>query len=196
MLAVLSDDEIEIRDSYIHRESIKEIDGRRYDAESKVWFVPLNDKNIALLVTLGASLDDELRAVMQKSIAEKAEEPVEPIVPMPIKIKPYNHQIRGFNLCMQNDGFGLLYDVGLGKSLTAVAAAGARFQHGEVKKLLVICPLAVMPVWEREFKNVTVNHTVRILDGTMSERIDKLQFYPESSLAVAVINFEGARIMS
>ena len=115
---------------------------------------------------------------------------------MPIKIKPYKHQIQGFNLCMQNNGYGLLFDVGLGKSLTAVAVAGARYLKGEVKKVLIVCPLAVLSVWEREFNNLTVPNAVYSLEGSVSKRLDLLRHFPKDGLHVAVINYEGARIMS
>lgn len=104
MLAVLSDDEIEIRDSYMHRESIKEIDGRRYDAESKAWYVPLNDKNIALLVTLGANLDDELR--MRIKAESKTAEKEEPLLPMRILATPYAHQVKAYNFALRVFGIG------------------------------------------------------------------------------------------
>ena len=114
---------------------------------------------------------------------------------MPIKLKPYKHQIQGFNLCMENDGYGLLFDVGLGKSLTAAAVAGARYIKGEVNKVLIICPLAVLSVWEKEFKNLTVDNTLYALDGSLFRRLDMLRHFPKTGLNVAVINYEGARTM-
>ena len=38
--------EIMITESYLYRESIKEIAGRRYDPEEKAWYIPLTDKNM------------------------------------------------------------------------------------------------------------------------------------------------------
>lgn len=111
--------------------------------------------------------------------------------PMPIKVLPYRHQIEGYNLCLQNNGFGLLFDMGMGKSLTAAAVAARRYEHGEIKKLLIVCPSAVMPVWEREFKNVTVDHSLSLLEGSITKRVQLLKFFPNEGLRVAVINFEG-----
>lgn len=104
MLAVLSDKEIEIRDCFMHRESIKEIDGRRYNSEKKVWCVPLNDKNIALLVTLGASLDEELRKRIKAET--KTTEIEKPILPMSILATPYAHQIKAYNFSLRVFGIG------------------------------------------------------------------------------------------
>ena len=121
---------------------------------------------------------------------------------MPIKVMPYRHQVKGFNECMANDGYGLLFDVGLGKSLTAVAVMGARFERGEVNKALVVCPLAVQSVWERECGNLTVPYTVKVLEGSTSKRVRALKQSGSQSAAasrcldIAVINYEGARIMT
>lgn len=114
---------------------------------------------------------------------------------MPIKVKPYRHQIQGFELCMQNEGFGLLFDVGLGKSLTAVATAGARHRKGQVNRVLVVCPLAVVPVWEREFNNLNVDYTAYALEGSSQKKKDTLRNIPSSELQIVIINYDSARIM-
>ena len=97
MKAYKNKNEICIADGYLYRESIKEIQGRRYDGETKNWFVPLNQENIALLQTLGAELDINLKK-MQLLEFEKEETP---LCHMPIKVKPYKHQVRAFNFAMR-----------------------------------------------------------------------------------------------
>jgi hypothetical protein len=126
MRAETSDNEIRLTESYLYRESIKKIAGRRYDADAKAWFIPRTERNIAFVRLFGAELDDNLKTAARKipraTIAETDETP---ICEMPLKIKPYRHQIRGFNACMSNAGYGLLFEVGLGKSATAIAAFSA-----------------------------------------------------------------------
>ena len=93
-------DEIRIEDGYLHRESIKEIPGRWYDAEEKVWYAPCTKAAVALLQILGADLSAELRAFADPERDVTADEEV-PVCKMPIKIKPYKHQVRAFNFAMQ-----------------------------------------------------------------------------------------------
>ncbi len=198
MLAeIWSDDEIKITDCYMYRESIKDIQGRRYDPVNKAWFVPNILSNIETLKLLGAAIDKNLadyhNAQNNNSVNVSEDKPV---CDMPVSIKPYQHQIKGFNLCMQYEGYGLLFDVGLGKSLAAIAVAGARYNRGEVKRLLIICPLAVQSVWERECKNLTVENTVYLLEGSTNKRITALKMFPIDCLQIAIINYEGARIMT
>ena len=193
MHCVKSDETIKIYDGFLYKDSIKDIFGRKYDAADMAWTVPITKENAALLSTLGAELDDELKTFLHQDSNMKQDE--QPICEMPVSMKPYQHQIKGFNRCMENDGYGLLFDVGLGKSLAAIAVAGARYKRGEVKRLLIVCPLAVQSVWERECKNLTIENKVILLEGSMIKRREALKFFPKDGLQIAVINFEGARIM-
>ena len=192
MRAELLNEEIKVVDGYLFRESLKEISGRRYDSESKSWFLPRTEANIASLKMLGAELDDALKA----ELPPHGDAGEAPVCDMPVSVKPYRHQILGFNRCMRNAGYGLLYQVGLGKSLTAIAAVGARYQRGEVKRLLIVCPLAVQSVWERECRSLTIDNSVRLLEGSIVKRLDMLRSFPADGLQIAVINYEGARIMA
>lgn len=100
MKAVKFGNEIRIEDGYLHRESIREIPGRRYEAEQKAWFIPLSPANVALLQTLGAELDAELSSMFNDAKAIEVENE-EPIAKMPIKAEPYKHQVRAFNFALK-----------------------------------------------------------------------------------------------
>ena len=69
MYAVRFEDVIKIYDSYLYRESIREIEGRYYDADEKVWIVPLTERNAYTLGLLGAKLDDELKEMAKANSA-------------------------------------------------------------------------------------------------------------------------------
>ena len=100
MKAIKDGDEIRIEDGYLHRESIKEIPGRRYDAAEKAWYAPCNEKNISLLQMLGAELDEELRAFVEP-VCKTAVAEEKPCRRMPIKAEPYKHQIKAFNFAIR-----------------------------------------------------------------------------------------------
>lgn len=192
MHAELENGGIKIYDAYLYRESIKEINGRVWEPGEKVWVVPYNDENIAVLSMLGCELRGELlkRRTCYHNKASP-QDTIIPIEPMPIKLTPYQHQVQGYNRCLQNDGYGLLFDMGLGKTITAMAVASRRYQRGEVKRLLIVCPSAVMPVWEREFEVAAISYSVYMLEGAVTKRKQLLKQYPTNGLQVAVINFEG-----
>ena len=102
MNAIRDGNHIRIYDAYRIKESIKEIDGRFYDADDKAWLVPYTKENVTMIGLLGVELDDSLCEMKTK---EKSVDEV-PIVPMPIKVKPYQHQIRAFNFAMKMFGIG------------------------------------------------------------------------------------------
>ena len=100
MKAHKSGDEIRLDGAYIHKESIKEVSGHRYDAQIKAWFIPCNEKNAALVQMLGAELDTSLDAFVG-AVCETAQADETHIRKMPIKAKPYKHQVRAFNFAMR-----------------------------------------------------------------------------------------------
>ena len=48
----------------------------------------------------------------------------------------------------QGKGFGFLFEMGCGKTLTAIAVAGAGYQMGKVKRVLIVAPTSVCAVCE------------------------------------------------
>ena len=94
---------IRIYNAFLIKESIKEIDGRFYDADDKAWVVPYSKENAGLLALLGVSLGEGL---LDSEDQQQVQEPEEPILPMPIKATPYQHQIRAFNFALRLFGIG------------------------------------------------------------------------------------------
>lgn len=94
-----------------------------------------------------------------------------------------------------NKGFGLLFEMGCGKTLTAIAVTGAAYQMGKVKRVLVVAPTSVCAVWPKEFQDYAAfPYTVRTLLGDKKKRIKELNDlvnFPYPHLKVAVINYES-----
>ena len=103
MNAVKDGTQIRIYNAFLIKESIKEIDGRFYDADDKAWVVPYSKENAGLLALLGVSLGEGL---LDSEDQQQVQEPEEPILPMPIKATPYQHQIRAFNFALRLFGIG------------------------------------------------------------------------------------------
>lgn len=60
---------------------------------------------------------------------------------------PYKHQEVGINLLVEHEYFGLLDEMGAGKSLQVVHAACRLQQQGKINTVLVVCPASVRSVW-------------------------------------------------
>ena len=102
MNAIRDGNHIRVYDAFLAKESIKEITGRFYDADDKAWVVPYSKENAALLGLLGAALDDSLASAVE--IQDTGDE--DPILPMPIKATPYQHQVRAYNFALRTFGIG------------------------------------------------------------------------------------------
>ena len=102
MNAIRDGNHICVYDAYNVKESIKEIDGHFYDPDNKAWIVPYSKENVKLLYLLGAGLDDTLALEVQTQAAGDEV----PIIPMPIKATPYQHQVRAYNFALSTFGIG------------------------------------------------------------------------------------------
>ena len=90
--AIIKDGKILLYDSYIFKESIKEIPGRQWHPEEKAWSVPILQQNIEALDLLGCELSDELANIRQ-SIVSKNTTDENTLLPAPLKVSPYEHQL-------------------------------------------------------------------------------------------------------
>ena len=104
MKAIKDGNHIRIYDAYLIRESIKEIPGRFYDPDDKAWLVPFSPENAGLLALMGVELEKNL--IFPTQTDEELEKLEKPIVPMPIKATPYQHQIRAYNFALRLFGIG------------------------------------------------------------------------------------------
>ena len=193
---------VQIKAAYKHRDAIKAIPGSRWDPFEKCWQLPqTKEAALALRCVPGLAIPEPLAALMPKmdGMMDAVNADVKPVVPMPIRIKPYAHQVAAFNAAIAEfrgggHGFAFLHEQGCGKSLTAIATAGHLAQQGAVKKLLIVAPLAVLPVWAREWADYsTLAYDVAVLQGTMQKRVDALSALDArgAALRIAAINYDA-----
>lgn len=92
-------------------------------------------------------------------------------------------------------GFGLLFEMGCGKTLTAIAIMGAAYEKQAINRVLVIAPSSVVAVWPMELENYAAfPYTVRALQGDKRQRLkalSDLEKYRYPKCKVAVINYES-----
>lgn len=124
-----------------------------------------------------------------------------PLLPMPIKATPYRHQINAFNfVCgkfglipsqtMPSAGAALLMEMGTGKTITSIAVTGALYHAGRIRRVLVVAPLSILGVWDKEFaKFADFDCTLTVLTGSGAKKADILRHMRGSPLQAAVINY-------
>jgi len=194
MYAVQSEQTIRIYDSFLYRESIREIDGRVFDADDKAWVIPLTAKNAYTVGLLGATLDEELQKLAKSVTATKQTKKH----PAPrVKATLYEHQQKAYDFALdtleRNKGLAILADMGTGKSLMTIAIIGTLEAESKVKKLLVVCPKSIVGVWESEFnKFADYRYALTVLEGTLMKKRDTFGFMNGTALQVIVVNYESA----
>ena len=142
---------------------------------------------------------DELMKVQTAVDDMRIKENVTPIIQPQVKANLFQHQVRGYNMALINftlrRGFGFLFEMGCGKTLTAIAVAGTLYSERKINKLLVVAPTSVCSVWPEDFgKFADFPHLEKIMLGTKSQRLKQLkelESFPCEALKVAVINYES-----
>lgn len=190
----------------------KSIPNRRWVPETKQWrYLPtaevvdawnkvMDDHDVKLSDAALKFFNDKAAEFLeqreQKIKAKAIKEGDVPDIPVPLKIKAFDHQKKAFALATTLDHSALLMEQGTGKTFVAIAAAGKRYLDGQVKKVLVVCPKSVVPVWEAEFqkhaafpvKTYTLNQ--RKMSHKKETIIDALP--ANGSLVVVIVNFASA----
>ena len=95
----------------------------------------------------------------------------------------------------QSKGFGFLFEMGCGKTITAIATMGVLWKYGKVSRVLVVAPSSVCGVWPKEMEEMAeFPFEVAVMAGDKKKRLaalDSLSKAPKGSLQMAVINYES-----
>ena len=205
MHAVIKDGKILLYDSYIFKESIKEIPGRQWHPEEKAWSVPISQQSIETLDLLECELSDELANIRQSFVSENTADKTM-LIPTPLKVSPYEHQLKGYNLACRSigiiggnsvsPGFALLMEMGTGKTITSIAIVGKAYLTGKIKRLLILAPKSIVAVWEDEFaKFADFPYSLSVLTGTSAKKAEQLKTIPHKGLEVAVVNYDSISLI-
>lgn len=101
----------------------------------------------------------------------------------------YPHQVEGVRKMARIRSFLLADDMGLGKSLQSLTVAAIDFEMGYASRVLVVAPVSLKWNWEDEVEKFT-NFTCMVLDGTVSEREDKLNQFEMLEYDILIVNYE------
>lgn len=127
------------------------------------------------------------------------------LIQLPVKAEPYEHQREAFLFACGKYGFipsieseafspgvALMMEVGCGKTLTSIAIVGEMYRRFLIHRLLVVCPLSVMGVWDEEFKKFAdFPYSMKLLIGSSSKKSCALKEIQGDGLQAAVINYES-----
>lgn len=110
------------------------------------------------------------------------------------KTTPWQHQKRAFWRAYDRAGFMLALDMGVGKSLIAISLA----VNWDCRKILIVCPKAVVKVWPKQFETHAApgyNPIILTLDGPervieKAKQVQALCRAGEHRPVVVVVNYD------
>lgn len=118
-----------------------------------------------------------------------------------MKTEPWEHQVRGHEFCWQRiidcGGVGLFADMGTGKSKMNIDLIARSIAHFNAKRILIVCPKAVIPVWPQEFeRHASFDYKMLIFDARDSSDSKARKAHAfwrrtEGKISVIVINYES-----
>lgn len=198
---VHSGDVLAVLNCFKYKDALKQI-GCRWEPNEKAWTVSATPENFRKVVQAvpGLKVEKSLIAAMTELAIEETEqqdtnwENAIPLEPMPLKTNPFQHQVAAFNMALMMPNCALLMEQGCGKTMTAIAAAGRRHQKGEIRRVLIVAPASVVPVWPKEFEShADFPFEVKALEGSTQQRVKVLQGWkPDPNrLQAAAINYEA-----
>ena len=98
--------------------------------------MPIGAESLETLDLLGCDFSDDLRAMKKKFMREKSED-VQALISAPLKVIPYEHQLKAYNYAGRSmgiigekiisPGYALLMEMGTGKTITSIAVAGRAY---------------------------------------------------------------------
>lgn len=100
---------------------------------------------------------------------------------------PMNHQVTTADFITMNNKLFVLNATGTGKTASAIWAADYLIQRGLVKRVLVICPVSVVSVWEEQLFSVAPHISTATLMGSKDRRRKMLA----TGATFNLINFDG-----
>jgi len=198
---VLIGDQLAVTNSYKYKDALKQV-GCRWTPETKSWNLPASPDSFRKMTQAVPGLKvekDVTRKMTELALTETDQqdanwEDAEPVEPIPLITVPFRHQVAAYNMAVTNSNSALLMEQGCGKTAVAIAAAGRRFQKGEISRVLVVAPASVVPVWPKEFDlHADFSHEVKALEGSTAKRAGLLQSWQTdpTHLQVAVVNYEA-----
>lgn len=190
---------------------LKNISGLRWNRTTRCMIGPVSLNlldGLARYYKLPADMETKrqrLGKTRREIDAERLAEDPAPLLPYPVKANLYKHQIRGANMALRafgaldaktpGGGFGELFEMGCGKTLTTIAVAGALYNLGKIDRVLVVAPTSVCSVWPHDLNQfATFPWEARVLLGDKKKRLkalNELENWPFKALRIAVINYES-----
>jgi SNF2 family DNA or RNA helicase len=105
---------------------------------------------------------------------------------------PFDHQRETAAFLTIHPRCLVLSEAGTGKTSAAAWAADYLMQQGQVKKVLIVCPVSIMDTaWRSDLFKTVMHRTVAIATGPKQRRVQVI----EGNYDFTIINFDGVKVI-
>lgn len=169
------------------RSIIRDVPGRKWDETRKLWLIPDNPDSVLALrerlaaVRIPLNLTPDVRDYLNAAYKAKADAHAiraagDADIDFAFVTQPYAHQRAGLAFLARLGGGALLWEMGLGKTKTAIDFAEWLAGRGTPSPLrvLVICPNTIKRNWAHEIELHAGHADHVVLDGSITDRVKRL----------------------
>ena len=130
------------------------------------------------------------------------------LLTMPVTAPPFDHQQKAYEFALgcfglldsrvHSNGVGFFFEMGCGKTLTAIGTMGCLYNRNLIRRVLIVCPLSVVGVWADELaKFAAFPYSILILNAKLSTcaKIEALRNFKGTGLQITVINYDSVILM-
>lgn len=193
---------IQVFTPFILKDTCKSIPGAKWDAGIKAWTYPATtlaaetvnrklpatihrDRSFIALLESGREMREQDKYVKGDTGAHLPDPPMQ-------KISAWNHQRQAYWFADTKPATMLAMDMGTGKSKVAID----RLQNDGAKRVLIICPKKVIPVWPAQFaRHCVVPYEIYPLDkGSVQVRAEGVKLAlarSTSDMQIFVTNYDA-----
>lgn len=182
---LLEEDKLAIRFPYNLElvQLVRTLPGRRWDKANKTWTVARTHLSLVLETFRPYQLNIDASLLADEQPSRQITE-----APSGFNGKLYPFQLEGVNFLISRRRCILGWEMGLGKTIAAIAALQHLRQEGRVGHALILTPKSVVSQWSDEIKRFS-GESAMIVEGSASE---KGQLIATSSALFTVTNYETA----
>lgn len=109
------------------------------------------------------------------------------------------HQSRAVALSYELDGLGVFFEIGTGKSRTAIEMMRHRFQQeGRIMRTLILAPKIVLTNWKRELLEFSMTHDwdIVVLYGPSADRLSDFEELVKGKNKIVITNYETLQMQN
>lgn len=162
----------------------------KYDIIPRKVIVEQYDEGAAIMVKWGL---DEVRVLRNLGL-RKAPSPITGRYSWPGRYTPMAHQIETASFLTLHRRAFVFNDPGTGKTLSALWAADYLMRIGQVRRVLILCPLSIMhSAWMGDLQSSIIHRSAVIAHHSDAERRRQMV---RSDYEFVISNYEGVEILA